>query len=1269
MRKKSTRLMMQKPSRNCDGNENYTSQGNGNDPFDGVERPVIKKIIDMMVWHPRILPNQLPAYLHEYRVLHFIGEEKQHDASHSVYELYHLVFDCHSDRMSLSACLSKGETITIWEKEKPTATSAITFLQRENSVLVLFLATLVDYQSTGMTLFLLSIMHQVVKWRVGCVEVNVFLKANPTQNRAAWAYYKRRNFSELKEGPEAFPKVLRDCFADEVDGSPLYDYLVFSKDLKWLTISLTRQYFSLPTDADKKRVFMRLFYNPTDETNDCSSVYAAFPGNLTSDEVTHCTPTYGEYSKRFWDEKAFYPSASNPNKEIYQGPSARFTWIERCLRYKGDSLSPHFLDIALRWLQRYCTAEIWSAITIIPTAIMTAAFTMETTFISYIEARKYVSTLPAVDRQRNKEVAKHIYHSDIDAKRFMEASATVVGYILQNKELFTKPFIAIAAQDYEDFSWTAFVSVHCARIGDNGGDTRCGYFHFDPTGRNRRDPPPRCRFFLKLAHWILEGSNDGCCRKKAATSQWKDSVVAPWFTKVFEFYKRFTEQRLNFGCVINDNDNEKCDINDGRFVQLAFLLPNYMFCSTKAEEKKETQELSGIKSLIFIHDFCVMVHNNAFDKDGKVVGNITVDQTGHVNGMGSKIPVSKRAFSRYINDVQISMYQLTDRIASIQMGSLREESEEYKHYLCPGKTVQKRLSLGTTIQRPKPEEAFPDLAKYLKWTPALAPEEAVVEEVTKHDEDNPGTKSKSPRKSKGKRNTPPMSLAPEEAVVEEVTKHDEDNPGATSKSPRKSKGKRNTPPMSLAPEEAVVEEVTKHEEDNPGATSKSPRKSKGKRKHDEAHEMSTGVSGRTNQKKKARGEVKKLQTKNQDLEIRQRTAETAAALLQIRQRTAETAAAVTQTTSEHIGQCASIFRNEYRNATSEGMKNSLCWQVLQVLQQKEPLSSVDNRLKCIRDELEKEEEKESIIMILTENDVVGGRGERLCNTYLDRTLEFKNMFLSAGTNVQQRREVVTNLYMTLKGEGCRFLDKMEDGTYKEKDIISGKKFVHRRMVRLSQEKELDLTTLPQEVLEARPVPFQSETTIVPPNGIVKHRRDRPRRHAPNKFFRRTIQRSATTETYERATKEEKEQIALGVMDEMRDNGLTFVNKEENIWKDMDTNEVKTMVKTYLQKASRHSIKQRARANWEVGAESAADEEDGDEDAGDESSVNDADNVLDNDNGDNDNGDNNRCIECNVRTSHSCQGCKRYVCSICCETKRGLEMAWWCEECFKKLKTH
>jgi len=57
-----------------------------------------------------------------------------------------------------------------------------------------------------------------------------------------------RKFSQMDEHPEAFPQVLRDCFANEVDDSPLKDYLRFSDDLKWLPIRLTRQYFALPTD-------------------------------------------------------------------------------------------------------------------------------------------------------------------------------------------------------------------------------------------------------------------------------------------------------------------------------------------------------------------------------------------------------------------------------------------------------------------------------------------------------------------------------------------------------------------------------------------------------------------------------------------------------------------------------------------------------------------------------------------------------------------------------------------------------------------------------------------------------------------------------------------------------------------------------------------------------------------------------------------------------------------------------------------------------------
>ena len=78
-------------------------------------------------------------------------------------------------------------------------------------------------------------------------------------------------------------------------------------------------------------------------------------------------------------------------------------------------------------------------------------------------------------------------------------------------------------------------------------------------------------------------------------------------------------------------------------------------------------------------------------------------------------------------------------------------------------------------------------------------------------------------------------------------------------------------------------------------------------------------------------------------------------------------------------------------------------------------------------------------------------------------------------------------------------------------------------------------------MEAARGPFESET-LVPPNGIVKLRRHIPSLHVPIKLFRRTIHSAATTDTFERATKEGKIKIALGVMVDMRDKG--FYLREE-----------------------------------------------------------------------------------------------------------------------------
>jgi hypothetical protein len=165
-----------------------------NDPFDKLEGPVIKSMVDMMKWHHRIPPDQLPTFLHEYCILHLVGTEKTHNATDTVYQLYHSIFNSHSDRKSLLACSEKCETRTIWERETHCYQRNSACTIREHVCFGSFLATGIEYQATEMATFLLSIMHQLVKCRVGCDGVNVYLKGNPTNNKATWKYYMGRNF-------------------------------------------------------------------------------------------------------------------------------------------------------------------------------------------------------------------------------------------------------------------------------------------------------------------------------------------------------------------------------------------------------------------------------------------------------------------------------------------------------------------------------------------------------------------------------------------------------------------------------------------------------------------------------------------------------------------------------------------------------------------------------------------------------------------------------------------------------------------------------------------------------------------------------------------------------------------------------------------------------------------------------------------------------------------------------------------------------------------
>ena len=100
-------------------------------------------------------------------------------------------------------------------------------------------------------------------------------------------------------------------------------------------------------------------------------------------------------------------------------------------------------------------------------------------------------------------------------------------------------------------------------------------------------------------------------------------------------------------------------------------------------------------------------------------------------------------------------------------------------------------------------------------------------------------------------------------------------------------------------------------------------------------------------------------------------------------------------------------------------------------------------------------------------------------------------------------------------------------------------------------------------LEAGPGPFESAS--LPPNGIVLRKEDEPKQHPPNTEFRRIIRRAAD-DRFESGTENDKYKIASKVIEDMQKKAYIFVNKEDNIWRNMNTKEVRNKVRKRLRKS-------------------------------------------------------------------------------------------------------
>jgi hypothetical protein len=139
----------------------------------------------------------------------------------------------------------------------------------------------------------------------------------------------------------------------------------------------------------------------------------------------------------------------------------------------------------------------------------------------------------------------------------------------------------------------------------------------------------------------------------------------------------------------------------------------------------------------------------------------------------------------------------------------------------------------------------------------------------------------------------------------------------------------------------------------------------------------------------------------------------------------------------------------------------------------------------------------------------------------------------------------------------------EEKGWKEKTYDSGMACVGLRMKRVRREKEGEGMMLLINDLEAGPGPFESAS--LPPTGIVLRKEDEPKQHPPNTEFRRIIRRAAD-DRFESGTENDKYKIASKVIEDMQKKAYIFVNKDDNVWRNVNTKEVRNQVRKRLRKS-------------------------------------------------------------------------------------------------------
>ena len=172
-------------------------------------------------------------------------------------------------------------------------------------------------------------------------------------------------------------------------------------------------------------------------------------------QIDHCTPNDSPLLSH--DVFSTEVDAIDPDSPSLPGKSnpVRVRWLSRCMLMANHPwMDEEFFALVIAWLQRHWDARIWTeCLTIVPVSVMPDLSTMQFLFHQYCNTKML-----------GLDDAYSLFHPVIDNTRFMDASIPVMHFILESKDLFTKPYIAFLAEEDMARLWTCFTSKNAGQI-------------------------------------------------------------------------------------------------------------------------------------------------------------------------------------------------------------------------------------------------------------------------------------------------------------------------------------------------------------------------------------------------------------------------------------------------------------------------------------------------------------------------------------------------------------------------------------------------------------------------------------------------------------------------------------------------------------------------------------------------------------------------------------------------------------------------------------